>query len=215
MRSTKKSSSLYLAISLAVAGIVGESARGSVVWGPIFDSISEENLYVVSPSDWTGAEAEAQELGGNLVTINSAAENQLIVDDVLQDFTSSGGPNLSATPMWIGLYDPDEGDGSGSQHAADFEWADGSVSTYRNWNPGEPNDNDGKEYWTAINWDYARNSSDTPGTWNDTPDEGTVVNLKGPYYGIAEVAVPEPAAAGLLVASLGAMLMRRNRRLAK
>ena len=108
--------------------------------GPLVDAAINEYLYVTPLSSWTQAESMAQSYGGNLLTIHSATENQFIVNDVLQDWTSNGGPNLSALPLWIGLYDPtgathDDGPGGPtSQHAANFLWIDGSSSTYRNWN---------------------------------------------------------------------------------
>ena len=39
-----------------------------------------------------------------------------------------------------------------------YEWADGSDSTYRNWNKGEPNDRSGDEECGQI---------DNDGAWND------------------------------------------------
>jgi Lectin C-type domain len=176
---------------------------GSVVLGPIYDPYGNENLYVVSRESWTQAESDAQALGGNLITIHSANENQFIVNDVLQNFTSSGGPNLSHVPLWIGLYDPDTGDGSDGQHAADFRWIDGSPSTYRNWAPGEPNNTSPGEYYGTINWHLAAGSG-VPGSWNDTPVGGTQGlgsgNANGPYYGIIAVSVvPEPSSFTLFV----------------
>ena len=165
------------------------AAPGGVLGSPIYDPVSNENLYVVTQGTWTAAEAAAQALGGNLITIHSAAENTFIVNNVLQDFTSSGGPNLSDLPLWIGLFDPNVGDGSGAAHAADFQWVDGSNSTFRNWNTGEPDNSSPGEYDTAINWQYSEGGS--LGTWNDTPAAGTSGyggNTNGPYYGI--VAVP-------------------------
>ena len=125
-------------VSLLVLAMANVANAGPLVLGPIYDPYSHEDLYVVQQGSWTYAEGVAQSLGGNLLTIHSAAENQFIVKNVLQNFTASGGPNLSDVPLWIGIYDPDIGDGSGSEHAADFTWVDGSNSTYRNWQPGSP-----------------------------------------------------------------------------
>jgi hypothetical protein len=193
---------------------------------------------VINPGSWTQIQADAQSLGGNLVTVASAAENAFIVSTILQNFTGSGGPDLSHLPLWIGLSDPSFDLGGGS-HAGNFVWADGSSSAYRNWNAGtgEPNDDPvsgngnpngalnfagggNGEYYTAINWHYAQGGG-PQGTWNDTPDDGTLAfggNSDGPYYGIAEVpvtaSVPQPAswAMGLLGIALTASALRFRRK---
>ncbi|MEW6157554.1 MAG: FG-GAP-like repeat-containing protein, partial [Verrucomicrobiota bacterium] len=91
-----------------------------------------------SSKTWVSAEAEAQGLGGHLVTINDAAENEW----VRQNF------NYLST-VWIGFND----------QAAEgtFVWASGESSDFTNWQGGEPN-NSGDE-------DFA--SMYTSGAWND------------------------------------------------
>jgi len=112
---------LFLSVSASV-----HAYAGSICWGPVYDTASNANLYVVSKGTWTEAETAATQLGGNLVTIHSVAEDVFILNNVLQDFAGVGGPNLSAVPLWIGLYDPsgianDDGPGGpASQHAANF-----------------------------------------------------------------------------------------------
>ena len=194
------------------------TVSGSTIEGPIYDSISNVNLYVVSSGSWNQAESQAVALGGHLVTIHSAAENQFIVNNVLVNFAGSGGPNLSDVPLWIGLYDPTgagSNDGSSSGHAANFVWADGSTSTYRNWNSGEPNNAGGTEYYAAINWHYSVSSSETVGTWNDTPlggSSGYGGNSNGTYYGIAAVPVPEPSSFALLGLGIAGFALQAYRR---
>jgi MYXO-CTERM domain-containing protein len=188
----------------------------------IYDPYSNTNLYVVAQGSWTTAETEAQALGGHLVTIHDAAENAFIVSNVLKDLTGEGGPNLSAVPVWIGLYDPTgatNSDGDGMQHAANFQWVDGSISGYRNWNSGEPNNANFGEYYAAINWHFAQSQdSQLLGTWNDAPQGGSTGyggNTNGPYYGLASVPVPEPSTllvwSGLGAVGLGTAWRRRRR----
>ena len=135
---------------------VRDVPSAGLVTGPIFDPNTNMNLYVLSPDTWTNAETAAESLlGGHLATVVSAADNDFIVNNVLTDFSSGGGPNLSQVPVWIGLSDPQIGDGSGDQHTADFVWADGSTSAYRNWQSGQPNNFAPGEYYAAINWHFA------------------------------------------------------------
>ena len=75
----------------------------------------------VDNATWENAQALAMNIGGNLATINDAAENT---------FLASKLPNNGRA--WIGLNDADlEGE---------MNWASGEDLTYSNWYPGQPND---------------------------------------------------------------------------
>ena len=224
-----------LAAACSAVFIAAARSGASTIAGPFaVDVGSNTDTYYVLTGDsgtvydilqqdtWTDDQAEAVALGANLITIDSADQNAMVVNDVAQDFTSQNGPDLSQVPLWIGLNDeandPEFGgtdDGPGgtdSQHAADFTWVDGSTASYRNWNvaTNEPND-DGGEYYTALNWHYATGDPTALGTWNDTPNTGTAGyggntgNDTG-YFGIAYV--PEPASALLFLGALGVTLKR-------
>ena len=99
---------------------------------------------------WTQAQAQAVTLGGNLVTVNDAAENQFLVNT----FGSS-------EALWIGLTD--------EVTEGTFKWANGEAVTYTNWSPGEPNDAGGAQDYAYINFQ-------NPGKWDDT---GIAFNLRG------------------------------------
>jgi len=117
--------STVLAVLLALAG----SAHASTY------ALTSPGLF------WDQANAEATSLGGHLVAINDAAEEQLLLD-------LFGGTE----PLWIGLTDRDvEGV---------FAWTNGDPLTYTSWAPGEPN-NDGDEDYVNTN-DFRG-----PGLWND------------------------------------------------
>jgi autotransporter-associated beta strand protein len=178
-----------LAIYDAGAGGKYLTTSANIVTGPITNPQTGHSYAILAPGSWTQAQAEAHALGGHLATIRSQAENNWITNNLLVNFQPSGGPNLSHLPLWIGLYDPTSNDGSGSQHTADFIWDSGETYAYRNWNSGEPNNTGILEYYTAINWNYAAGYSSTPGTWNDTPLNGSTGyagTSSGPYYGIVE-----------------------------
>jgi hypothetical protein len=81
-----------------------------------------------SAGDWNDLNTEAQNLGGHLATIGSAAENSF--------FNGLG-------QAWIGLIDKDE--------EGIFVWSNGEPVTYINWCGGEPNNSDNEDY-VMINW---------------------------------------------------------------
>jgi glucose/arabinose dehydrogenase len=112
---------------------------------------------------WEQAQAEAQTLGGNLVTINDVAEETWLK----QTFGDS-------EKFWIGLTD--------RAVEGNFQWVNGETTTYRNWAPGEPNDYkfegdfpDGEDY-VVMNFG-------TQKQWNDLPN-----SYAGPALGIIEIA---------------------------
>jgi|GEM_PF-5141344 len=215
-------------ITILVNGVVRIQAAPL---GPVFDPYSNTNLYLVGSAgdSWTESQAAAQAIGGNLITIHSAAENQFVASMFFQNFTTIGGPNLASGPdaiaLWFGLYDPtgaahDDGPGGpGSQHAANFAWVNGENSTYRNWNIGEPNDssfpNFPGEYY-GILW----GPNDGPpiasgaavGAWNDLPNNFPAPQFNTGFYGVAEVSVPEPASISLMSLSVIAAMLRPKRR---
>ncbi|WP_268904629.1 lectin-like protein, partial [Dolichospermum planctonicum] len=99
------------------------------------------NTYLLTTAGtWQQTQAQAQSLGGNLVTVNNQAEQDWLV-------STFGGSEL----LWIGFTD--------EVTEGQFRWASGETSTYTNWSPGEPND---------ANWveDYVHMYSN--GKWNDS-----------------------------------------------
>ncbi|XP_038057159.1 macrophage mannose receptor 1-like isoform X2 [Patiria miniata] len=84
--------------------------------------------------------------------IEEGAQVVIIRDGELNAFLSK----LVYPVMWIGLTD--------AQHEGHFFWVDGSETTYRNWLPGEPNNDRRREDCATM--DYGT------GGWNDVPCRG-------------------------------------------
>ncbi|KAG9274626.1 lactose-binding lectin l-2-like isoform X1 [Astyanax mexicanus] len=94
--------------------------------------------------DWVTAEAYCINLGGNLASIHSENEYQ-----VVKALVRAYDPSEKET--WIGL--------SNCQKKNSWIWSDGTKFTYSRWNPGEPNHSNG-ECCVHINWGSTKN-------WND------------------------------------------------
>jgi hypothetical protein len=107
--------------ALVTASILSfNAATATVILGPITNPANGHIYYVTSPQTWDSALAEANSLGGNLVTIEDAAENSWITINL-----------VGSSPKWIGLND--------AATEGVFVWTDGTPSAYRNWESGEPN----------------------------------------------------------------------------
>ena len=78
---------------------------------------------ITSSSERATALSSCQSSSGILATITSPAENEAVTNFVTSQTKSN---------VWIGY----KRTGTGS---STFAWADGSTSTYTNWNSGEPN----------------------------------------------------------------------------
>jgi uncharacterized delta-60 repeat protein len=115
---------------------------GVIEAGPIVNPVNGHTYYLLSQDTWTSSEARARVLGGHLVTINDATENQWVYD------TFDG----ATRSLWIGLTD--------LVKEGTFVWVNGQVVAFTNWNGGEPNDGLGGE-------DYAHLIGGSGGFWND------------------------------------------------
>ena len=144
-------------------------------WRPELDYVTSPvtgNRYAVTaPMTWQQAEQVAVLEGGHLATIRSGAENAWA--------SQTFGANF-----WIGLND--------LAVEGAYVWSSGDLSAYRNWAPGEPQNDpaqDGVHLWSAY-----------PGQWGDRqtsfPTPGLVEVSGGPVRlvaaGAAATVAPQP-----------------------
>jgi hypothetical protein len=142
--------------------------------------------YLLSPATWTDAELFGQTLGGHLVTINDAAENIWVYNNL-----NVGDDGRNA---WIGLYNLEFPSGN-------WSWISGEPATFIQWAPDQP-DFPGEYYGHYFGG--GNPNPFTPGDWN---------NLAGnvALYGIVEV-VPEPSVWSLgALGFLGHIMVRRRK----
>jgi hypothetical protein len=127
------------------------TARAGIIAGPITNPANGHEYYLLTPDTWTASEAQAEQLGGTLVVINNAAEDEW----VFSEFSSYGGTNRN---LWIGLRRQWQG--------GPFAWVTDEKPGYANWHPGQPDNTGGVENCVHI---WTRNS-DHPNSWNDLAD---------------------------------------------
>lgn len=169
------------------------SAAQTVVPGSFqINPANNHGYYLLTQSSWEAAEAAAVQLGGHLVTINNANEDNW----VYQTYGSFGGVPRS---LWIGLNDA----------AAEgvYVWTSGESTTYTHWAFGEPNNLNNEDYIHIFEPGEPLHRSSY---WNDnvvTGLGGGAATLQP--HGVVEV-VPEPSTMALLL--LLCLLICRNPR---
>ena len=120
---------------------------------------------------WADAQADAIARGGYLATIQSAAENDFIFQNLVNNpaywsFNFSPPYSNQAAGPWIGAFQPP----GSPEPAGGWQWVhnDGLlVNTYANWLPAEPSNSGGLESAALF---YDNDNSDPPkitSQWND------------------------------------------------
>lgn len=94
---------------------------------------------------WEQAEAYCESLGGYLATITSQEEDEFVYFYLKNNFDYES--------AYFGFTDREE--------EGTWGWVNGETSTYTNWNPGEPNDENPNEDYAMYYYKYPE------GTWND------------------------------------------------
>jgi len=151
-------------------GAASGAGTFTIADGALFEVTRPETgkRYVAyAATTWAAAEATAVQLGGHLVSIEDAEENEWVRANV----ANFGGVDRR---LWIGFNDV--------QVEGQFAWTDGTPTTYTNWNPGEPNNSGGIEDFTEL--------LGSNGRWNDQDADGN-----GQQIGVAELGEATPACA--------------------
>uniref|UniRef100_A0A8C6UTC4 C-type lectin domain-containing protein n=1 Tax=Neogobius melanostomus TaxID=47308 RepID=A0A8C6UTC4_9GOBI len=128
--------------------LTGALLKAGAVPGVYFDCPRDWSLFEIrcfkffkAEKTWTMAEKSCNNLGGNLASIHSAAENAFI-------------NGLIDGHAWLGGHD--------AVQEGKWMWTDGSSWDYTNWWGPEPNNLGGNEHSLMI---YAYGPADT--FWND------------------------------------------------
>ncbi len=101
--------------------LAASAGAQTIVQGPVYNPGTGSRYYVVQAANWNAARDKALAMGGDLVTIEDAAENEWIR-------SSLAAPDRK---IFIGLSD------AGTEGA--FAWSNGSGPTYVNWHPSNQN----------------------------------------------------------------------------
>jgi subtilisin-like proprotein convertase family protein len=141
--------------------------------GPYLDRATGHYYYLLGATNWTVSENWAVQLGGHLVTLDTANEQNWVYDN----FANYGGTNRN---LWIGLTNTADG--------KNFIWSSGQtngINSYTNWLTGQPNNG-------VNSRDYAFMRGDTnlpSGLWVLADNNGFVYGstATNTVYGVVEV----------------------------
>lgn len=153
MQICSKLLSLYAVSLVPLSAAVGGGV--DVIAGPVVNQGNGHTYYLLAPSNWSAAEAKAVNLGGHLVTVNDATENDWLV-------TNFGIHQGSARTLWTGLND--------LVVLGSYVWSSGSPAVFRNWASSEPTTGDARRHALLIGseaTDAAR------GKWHAARNDGT------------------------------------------
>jgi hypothetical protein len=162
---------------------------------------------------WDAAKLDAENRGGYLATLTSAAESTFAFDltDSSSYWVYETGTSGAYLGPWLGGFQP----AGSSEPGGDWTWlnSDGLFSaTYVNWLGGEPTNGVGSPHGLPENVIQFFNYNTRAATWNDYP-----ASLANPIAYVVEydampTAVPEPATLLLVGAGAAATAFRKRRR---
>ena len=151
------------------------TGEAGVLDGPVVNPSNGHRYYLLSQANWTDSENEAISLGGHLVTVNDAQENQW----VYSTFASYGENDLN---VWIGFTD--------EVSEGVFVWSSGETPGYTKWYGPEPDDwGSVQDHAFIINDNYFTTAETYQPPynrgWGDTGNTDTSGTL--PMHGVVEV----------------------------
>jgi len=121
--------------------------------GPFLNRATGHYYYLLGQTNWTTSERWATNMGGHLVTINDANDQNW----VFYTFAAFGGTNCN---LWIGYND--------AAVPGNFVWTSGETTPYANWLTGQPADCNGNHYAVMLG---ATNTE--AGLWTVSDNAGT------------------------------------------
>ncbi len=150
---------------LMLAPVASASPEQFVQWegnGHYYKAVaSKKNIH------WERAKTKAEQAGGYLATITSAAENKfvfsLIDDEKYWRPYAAGSRNLVGP--WIGGYQEDDA----PEPDGGWRWVTGEEFHYTSWGPGQPNNRFYGKNENRMKY-FSENSSKRKPTWNDCPN---------------------------------------------
>ena len=156
---------LFSSISPLLSQSSAENSTGIEILHTAINPVNNNTYYLLSEASWTDSAEAARGLGGFLVTVDDAEENDWLFD------TFASFENQTRH-LWIGLSDDDvEGE---------FNWHDGTPFFYRSWGEGQPGDGGDEDY---VHITGTNMGNIQPGYWNDLEDDPQYF----PVYGVVEV----------------------------
>jgi hypothetical protein len=121
---------------------------------------------------WAAAKAMAEQMGGHLATITSAAEDALVFS--LINDPKYWSPNGNHGP-WLGGYQP-----AGSpEPAGGWTWVTGEAWTYSNWAPGQPGDIDADDgaHENILHYHFPNGGVPMWNDWHDGSSAGPELDV--------------------------------------
>ena len=156
---------LFSSISPLLSQSSAENSTGIEILHTAINPVNNNTYYLLSEASWTDSAEAARGLGGFLVTVDDAEENDWLFD------TFASFENQTRH-LWIGLSDDDvEGE---------FNWHDGTPFFYRSWGEGQPGEGGDEDY---VHITGTNMGNIQPGYWNDLEDDPQYF----PVYGVVEV----------------------------
>jgi len=141
-----------------------------ILAGPYLDRATEHYYYLLGATNWTTSELWATELGGHLVTLDTANEQSWVFDN----FADYGDVNRN---LWLGLTNKAD---------ATFVWSSGLTNiAYTNWMSGQPDNTSGTRHYT-----FMRGETNLPASlWMLADNNGFVQGSAATniVYGVVEV----------------------------